>query len=350
MDMMLALVKEKEAEGLGLKKVPVPQPDHNDVLVKIIKTAICGTDVHIYNWNEWARKTIPPGLVIGHEFYGIVVARGDQVEDIKIGTRVSGEGHIVCGHCRNCLAGRRHLCKNTRGIGVNRDGAFAQYLCIPQSNVWQVADNIDDDVAACFDPLGNATHTALTYDLVGEDVLVTGAGPIGIMAATICRHVGARHVVITDINNYRLELAAKLGIRHTVNPRNTDLRQVLRDLQLKEGFDVGLEMSGSARALQDMIEVMYHGGKIALLGIPEPGTAIDWQKLVFNGLMLKGIYGREMYETWYKMTTMLQSGLDIAPLITHRLPVWEYKQGFDLMRSGISGKVILDWTVIYQGG
>lgn len=350
MDIMTALVKEKPQEGLWLKQVPVPRPGHNEVLIKIRKTAICGTDVHIYNWDEWAQKTIQPGLIIGHEFFGTVVARGDQVTDVEIGARVSGEGHIVCGHCRNCLAGRRHLCKNTSGIGVNRDGAFAEYLCLPQTNIWQVADNVSDDIAACFDPLGNATHTALTYDLVGEDVLITGAGPIGIMAAAICRHVGARHVVITDINEYRLQLAKKLGIRWTVDTRVTDLADVLKELKLKEGFDVGLEMSGSASALQDMIGVMYHGGKIALLGIPQPGTAIDWQKLVFNGLTIKGIYGREMYETWYKMTTMLQSGLEIEPLITHRLPVMEYEKGFALMRSGRSGKVILDWTEFSRKG
>ncbi len=346
MDTMLALVKTQAAKGLWLEEVPVPEIGKNDVLIRIRKTAICGTDVHIHEWNDWARRTIPPGLVIGHEFVGEIVALGDNVAGFAVGERVSGEGHIVCGACRNCLAGRRHLCRDTRGIGVNRNGAFAEYLALPAANVWRCAPDLPDDVVACFDPLGNATHTALAFDLVGEDVLIAGAGPIGIMAAAICRHVGARHVVVTDLNDYRLALAARMGATRTVHVGRETLREVMDDLHMKEGFDVGLEMSGSAAALRDMVDAMYHGGKIALLGLPDPEARIDWNRVVFNGLTLKGIYGREMFETWYKMTTMLQSGLDISPVITHRLPVLSYKEGFAIMASGRSGKVVLDWTGI----
>ncbi len=343
---MLALVKQRAEPGIWLREVPMPVVGKNDVLIKIRKTAICGTDIHIFHWNDWARKTIPAGITIGHEFVGEIAGFGDNVSGFKIGERVSGEGHIVCGSCRNCLAGRRHLCKNTSGVGVNRDGAFAEYLAIPYTNVWHCAADIPDDVVACFDPLGNATHTALAYDLVGEDVLITGAGPIGIMAAAICRHVGARHVVITDVNEYRLNLARRMGVTRAVNITQTSLPAVMDELAMKEGFDVGLEMSGNPSAFSGMIEVMYHGGKIALLGIPDVSTAIDWQKVVFSGLTIKGIYGREMFETWYKMTTMLQSGLDIGPVITHRLPARDYAEGFAIMGSGHSGKVILDWSAI----
>jgi threonine 3-dehydrogenase len=346
MDTMMALVKEKAEPGLLLKRVPRPRPGKNDVRIRISKTSICGTDVHIYAWDEWAQQTIPPGTIIGHEFVGIIDAVGENVEGFTVGERVSGEGHIVCGKCRNCLAGRRHLCKNTSGIGVNRDGAFAEYLILPYTNVWRCAPELSDDVVACFDPLGNATHTALTYDLVGEDVLITGAGPIGIMATAICRHVGARHIVVTDINDYRLKLAGQMGATRVVNVRHAELKPIMDTLNMKEGFDVGLEMSGNPQALNDMITSMYHGGKIALLGIPKKDTRIDWNKVVFNSLTLKGIYGREMYETWYKMTTMLQSGLNIDPVITHRLPASEYEQGFSIMQSGQSGKVILNWKEI----
>lgn len=343
---MLALVKEKSEPGIWLREVPIPVPGRNDVLIKILKTSICGTDVHIYEWNEWAQSHVPAGTVIGHEFVGEIAAFGDNVSGYQIGERVSGEGHIVCGSCRNCLAGRRHLCKNTQGVGVSRDGAFAEYLSIPYTNVWHCPHDIDDDVVSCFDPLGNATHTALTYDLAGEDVLITGAGPIGIMAAAICRHVGARYVVITDLNDYRLNLARRMGVTRAVNVRETSLTDVMNELNMKEGFDVGLEMSGSESALRQMIDVMYHGGKIAMLGIPSREIAIDWGKVVFNGLTIKGIYGREMFETWYKMTTMLQSGLDITPVITHRLPALDYQRGFEIMASGMSGKIILDWRQI----
>jgi threonine 3-dehydrogenase len=343
MDTMRALVKDKAEPGIWLRQVPVPVPGKNDLRIRILKTAICGTDVHIEQWDDWAQRTIPPGIVIGHEFVGLIDAVGENVSGFEVGERVSGEGHIVCGSCRNCLAGRRHLCKNTQGIGVNRDGAFAEYLVLPSSNVWRCAPDLPDDLIACFDPLGNATHTALTYDMVGEDVLITGAGPIGIMAAAICRHVGARHVVVTDVNDYRLDLARRMGATRAVNVARTQLKDVVQELKMKEGFDVGLEMSGSPAAFNDMINAMYHGGKIALLGIPKNETLIDWNKVVFNGLTIKGIYGREMFETWYKMTTMLQSGLTIDPVITHRLPASDYADAFAIMRSGQSGKVILDW-------
>jgi threonine 3-dehydrogenase len=341
---MKALVKKKAEPGLWLEEVPDPEIGINDVLIKIHKTAICGTDVHIYEWNEWARRTIPVPMTIGHEFVGKVESVGGNVTDFSPGDIVSGEGHLVCGRCRNCLAGRRHLCANTKGIGVNRDGAYAEYLCLPVTNVWYCDPNIPTDVLACFDPLGNATHTALSFDVFGEDVLITGAGPIGIMATAIVKHAGARYVVVTDLNPYRLELAKKMGATLTLNVGEGEtIAGAQKKLGMKEGFDVGLEMSGSADALRDMLANMCHGSKIAMLGIPQENTAIDWNTVVFNMITIKGIYGREMYETWYKMTVMIQSGMDITPVITHRFPYTEYEQAFEVMRSGKSGKVILDW-------
>ncbi|HEY8427042.1 MAG TPA: L-threonine 3-dehydrogenase, partial [Sandaracinaceae bacterium] len=316
----------------------------NDLLIEITKTAICGTDIHIYNWDEWSQKTIPVPMVVGHEFVGRVAKVGSHVSGFSVGDRVSGEGHITCGYCRNCRAGKRHLCRNTVGVGVNRPGAFAQYLAIPAVNAFKLPDAIPDEIAAFLDPLGNATHTALSFDLVGEDVLITGAGPIGIMAVAIARHVGARHVVITDVNPYRLELARKMGATRAVDVRSEDLRDVQKQLGMTEGFDVGLEMSGNAAAFRDMIANMNHGGRIAMLGIPPSDVAIDWNQVIFKGLVLKGIYGREMFETWYKMVSMLQSGLDVSPVLTHRFPIDEYQRAFDVMRSGQSGKVVLDWT------
>ncbi len=340
---MRALAKLKPETGIWMTEVPIPQIGINDVLIKIKKTSICGTDVHIYNWDAWAQKTIKTPMVIGHEFVGVIEKVGSNVRGHKVGDLVSGEGHIVCGHCRNCLAGRRHLCPNTKGVGVNRDGAFAEYLAIPQDNVWQCDPKISEDVISCFDPLGNAVHTALSFDMLGEDVLITGAGPIGIMAVAIAKHAGARHVVITDVNPYRLELAKKMGAELALDVSKNKLSDALKNLGMKEGFDVGLEMSGSAQALNDMIANMSNGGRIALLGILPPTTQVDWNKVVFGCLKLKGIYGREMFETWYKMTSMLQSGLDISPVITHRLPVEKFQEGFDLMRSGNSGKIVLNW-------
>jgi threonine 3-dehydrogenase len=324
-------------------EVIVPQYGHNDVLIKVMQTAICGTDVHIYNWDQWAQKTIPIGMTIGHEFVGEIVAMGDKVTSFEIGLRVSGEGHITCGHCRNCRAGRRHLCIHTVGVGVNRNGAFAEYLSLPAENVFPVADEIDNDHAAIFDPLGNAAHTALSFDLVGEDVLITGAGPIGVMAAAIAHHAGSRNVVVTDVNPYRLALAEKMGATRAVDVSNTQLTDVMQQLNMKEGFDVGLEMSGAMPALEQMLSTMNHGGKIAMLGLPSDKTAIDWSQVIFKGLTIKGIYGREMYDTWYKMSSMLQSGLNIEPILTHRFAAADFQQGFDVMRSGNSGKVILDW-------
>ena len=341
---MKALAKLKQEEGIWLTDVPEPEVGHNDILIKIRKTAICGTDVHIYNWDEWSQKTIPVPMVVGHEYAGEIVDVGQEVQGYKIGDRVSGEGHITCGHCRNCRAGRRHLCRNTIGVGVNRPGCFAEYLSLPAVNAFKLPDNISDDLAAVFDPFGNAVHTALSFDLVGEDVLITGAGPIGVMAAAVCRHVGARHVVITDVNDYRLDLARKMGVTRAVRADREDLRDVMRELNMIEGFDVGLEMSGAAGAFRSMLEVMNHGGKVALLGIPPSDTAIDWNQVIFKGLFIKGIYGREMFETWYKMAALLQSGLDINPIITHRFKADDFQKGFDIMRSGQSGKVILDWT------
>jgi threonine 3-dehydrogenase len=337
------LVKAKREPGLWLEDVPVPEPGINDVLIKIKKTSICGTDVHIYNWDEWSQKTIPVPMHIGHEFVGTVAAVGSNVHDVEIGELVSGEGHIVCGRCRNCMAGRRHLCAATKGVGVNRPGAFAEYLCIPVTNVWHADERIPTDVLSAFDPLGNATHTALSFPVLGEDVLITGAGPIGLMAAAIVRHAGARYVVITDVNPYRLELAKKMGVTLAVNVKERKLKDVQRELGMKEGFDVGLEMSGNAVAFRDMIENMCHGGKIAILGIGEREMAIDWHKIIFNMITLKGIYGREMYETWYLMTSMIQSGLDVTPAITHRFHYTEFEQAFAVMRSGNSGKVVLNW-------
>ena len=341
---MRAIAKLRPGPGLDLIEAPVPEPGINDVLIRIRKTSICGTDVHIYNWDAWAEKTIRPPMIIGHEFVGEIVAAGSNVQGFKPGDLVDGEGHIVCGRCRNCLAGRRHLCKDTKGVGVNRQGAFAEYLCIPAVNAVPVDPSIPLDVLSCFDPLGNAVHTALQYDLIGEDVLVTGAGPIGCMAAAIAKQVGARHVVVTDVNPARLALAARMGATRTVDVSRETLADVQREIGMKEGFDVGLEMSGNPRALADMIDNMSHGGRIALLGIMPEKAAVDWNKVVFNMLTIRGIYGREMYETWYKMTALIQSGLDISPVITHRLPFTEFQQGFDLMRSGRSGKIVLDWS------
>ncbi len=341
---MKALIKSKREPGIWMGDVPVPEIGPNDVLIRIRKTAICGTDVHIYNWDTWSQKTIPVPMVTGHEFMGVVAKVGSAVTGLKEGDRVSGEGHLTCGTCRNCRAGKRHLCRNTLGVGVNRQGCFAEYLAIPADNAFKIPDSVPDEIAAIFDPFGNAAHTALSFDLVGEDVLVTGAGPIGIMAVAICRRAGARHVVITDVNDHRLELARKMGPTRAVNAAREKLPEVMRDLGMTEGFDVGLEMSGSSDAFRSLVETMNHGGRVALLGIfPEP-VAIDWSQVVFKGLQLKGIYGREMYETWYKMTAMLQAGLDLSPVITHRLPIDRFAEGFDVMRSGKSGKVILDWA------
>jgi threonine 3-dehydrogenase len=341
---MKALVKRHAERGLWLEDVPEPQTGVNDVLIKVDRTGICGTDVHIYEWDAWAKKTIPVPMVVGHEFVGEVVQVGSNVLDFHPGEIVSGEGHVVCGRCRNCLAGRRHLCNATQGIGVNRPGAFAEYIALPMTNVWHHAADIDPDIASIFDPFGNAVHTALSFPVLGEDVLITGAGPIGLMAAAVVRHAGARHVVITDVNPWRLELAKQLGATRTVDVRNESLADVQKELNMHEGFDVGLEMSGNASAFQNMIANMCHGGKIAMLGIPSQEMAIDWNAVVFNMLTIKGIYGREMYETWYKMTVMLQSGLNISPVITHRLHYTEFEAGFQAMISGQSGKVILSWN------
>ncbi|MCL1982594.1 MAG: L-threonine 3-dehydrogenase [Clostridiales bacterium] len=343
---MMALVKSSPAPGLDMVEVPVPEPGPQDVLIKINKTSICGTDVHIYNWDEWAAGHISPPLVVGHEFVGEIAAVGPYVNGYKLGERVSGEGHIVCGVCRNCLAGRRHFCPNTVGVGVQRSGAFAEYLSIPASNVWHCSPDISDDIISCFDPLGNAVHTALSFDLTGEDVLITGAGPIGIMAAAVCRHVGARYVVITDVNPYRLALASKMGPDRAVNITEQSLTDVMKELGMREGFDVGLEMSGSAQGFNDMLQHMCNSGRIAVLGFLPASTTIDWNKVILNGLTIKGIYGREMYETWYKMTAMLQSGLDINPVITHRFDARDFEKGFAAMNSRESGKVVLDWTKI----
>jgi threonine 3-dehydrogenase len=340
---MKALVKKYAERGLWLEEVPEPTLTENDVLIKINKTAICGTDAHIYEWNEWAQKTIPVPMHVGHEFVGEVVETGSAVTGIKVGQRVSGEGHIVCGYCRNCRAGARHLCIHTKGIGVNKPGAFAQYLAMPASNVFPVGPHISDDIAAILDPLGNAVHTALSFDLIGEDVLVTGAGPIGIMGGMIAKHVAARHVVITDLNDYRLELAEKLGIETVVDVRKKALSDAMKELGMTEGFDVGLEMSGSPVAFNDMLANVRMGGKIALLGILPDSTKIPWGSVIFKGLLMKAIYGREIFETWYKMSSMLQSGLDVAGIITHHFMVEDYKEAFELMLSGKSGKIILSW-------
>ncbi|MFZ1614605.1 MAG: L-threonine 3-dehydrogenase [Holophaga sp.] len=342
---MRALVKAERAPCLTMQDVPMPEVGPNDVLIRVHKSAICGTDMHIWNWDAWAQKTIPVPMHVGHEYVGVIEKVGSAVTGYKGGERVTGEGHIVCGHCRNCRAGKRHLCPNTIGVGVNRPGSFAEYLAIPAENVFPVPASIPDDVVSIFDPYGNAAHTALSFDMVGEDVLITGAGPIGIMAAAIAKHVGARNVVITDVNEYRLDLATKLGATRAVNVATEDLKAVMHELGMTEGFDVGLEMSGNAHAFRSMIDSMSNGGRIALLGIFGEDAAIDWGKVIFKGLFLKGIYGREMYETWYKMSAMIQSGLDISPVITHRFPIDEFKAGFEAMGSGKSGKVVLDWGV-----
>ncbi len=341
---MKALVKQHARPGLWLADVPEPKPGINDVLIRVVKTGICGTDLHIYKWDAWAQKTIPVPMVVGHEFVGEVVEVGSNVSDFHPGEIVSAEGHVVCGRCRNCLAGRRHLCKDTSGIGVNRPGAFAELISVPMTNVWHHRPGVDLEVASIFDPFGNAVHTALSFDLLGEDVLITGAGPIGIMGAAIAKHAGARYVVITDVNDHRLALAKQMGATVAVNVQREKLRDVQAQLGMKEGFDVGLEMSGNPAAFRDMIEQMAHGGKIAMLGIPSEPMPIDWNKVIFNMLTIKGIYGREMYETWYKMSVMLESGLDIRPVITHRFHFTEFEKGFAAMLSGNCGKVILDWA------
>jgi threonine 3-dehydrogenase len=343
MDFMKAIVKLKPEPGIWMDQVPFPRIGHNDVLIKVMKTAICGTDIHIFNWDAWSRKTIPTPMAIGHEFVGIITEIGSEVRGLKEGDRVSAEGHITCGHCRNCRAGKRHLCRNTIGVGVNRPGCFAEYISVPATNVFPVPGMISDEIAAILDPFGNAAHTALSFDLVGEDVLITGAGPIGIMAVAIARHVGARHVVITDINDYRLKLAARMGATEAINVTRTSIADTIKKLGMQEGFDVGLEMSGNVQAFRDMLHAMNYGGRVAILGIPTGEVSLDLTEIILKGLKLKGIYGREMFETWYKMTSMLQSKLDISPVITHRFKVDDFKAAFDVMHSGRSGKVIMDW-------
>jgi threonine 3-dehydrogenase len=341
---MKALVKAKAERGIWMQDIPVPEVGHNDVLIRVNRSAICGTDIHIYQWDDWARHTIPVPLAVGHEFSGTIVECGIEVRGFEPGDRVSAEGHITCGVCRNCRAGRRHLCMSTKGVGVNRPGAFAEYIAVPAFNVFKLPDAITDDMAAILDPLGNATHTALSFDLVGEDVLITGAGPIGIMAVAIARYAGARHVVITDVNDYRLELARKMGASVALNVTRESIDDTMKALGMEEGFDVGMEMSGNPVAFRDLLRTMHHGGKVALLGIPPDDTAIDWNQVIFKGLILKGIYGREMFETWYKMSSMLQSGLNIEPVITHHFGIDEFQPAFELMESGKSGKVILHWN------
>jgi threonine 3-dehydrogenase len=341
---MKALVKARREPGIWMQDIEPPCVGHNDVLIRMKKTAICGTDIHIYNWDAWAQKTVPVPMQVGHEYCGEIVEVGSEVAGFAPGDRVSGEGHITCGHCRNCRAGRRHLCRNTIGVGVNRPGCFAEYMVLPASNVFKLPDAITDEIASVLDPLGNATHAALSFDLVGEDVLITGAGPIGIMAVAIARHVGARHVVITDVNDYRLDLARKMGASRALNVAHESIEGAMRDLGMEEGFDVGLEMSGNPVAFRDLLKSMHHGGRVALLGIPPSDVAIDWNEVIFKGLVIKGIYGREMFETWYKMAAMLQSGLDVTPIITHRFAIGEYQRAFETMNSGRSGKVILDWA------
>jgi threonine 3-dehydrogenase len=341
---MKALVKAKREPGIWMQDVPVPEYGVDDVLIKIEKTAICGTDIHIYTWDHWAQATIPVPMTVGHEFYGKIVEVGSEVKGLKIGQRVSGEGHLTCGLCRNCRAGKQHYCRNTLGVGVNRPGCFAEFLALPANNVLPLPDDITGDQASILDPFGNATHCALAFDLVGEDVLITGAGPIGIMAVAICRFIGARHVVITDVNDHRLELARKMGATRAVNVKYQPIRDVIDELGMAEGFDVGLEMSGNPAALSDMVNAMNHGGNIAMLGIPPQATPMDWNQVIFKSLTVKGIYGREMFETWYKMIAMLQSGLNISPVITHHFPIADYQQAFQIMASGQSGKVILDWS------
>ena len=341
---MRALVKAKAEPGIRMQDVPEPTIGPNDVLIRMRKTAICGTDMHIYKWDDWARRTIRVPMAVGHEYCGEIVALGSEVRGFAVGDRVSGEGHLTCGYCRNCRAGRRHLCRNTVGVGVNRPGCFAEYMALPAVNVFKLPDAIDDEIASILDPFGNATHTALSFGVVGEDVLVTGAGPIGIMAVAIARFAGARHVVVTDVNDYRLALAQRLGASRIVNVARDPLDGAMQSLGMAEGFDVGMEMSGNPAAFRDMLRTMHHGGSIAMLGIMPDGTGIDWDQVIFKGLMLKGVYGREMFETWYKMASMLQSGLDIRPVVTHRLPITDFRDGFEIMGSGQSGKVILDWA------
>lgn len=340
---MKSLSKLKSEPGIWMTDVPMPTIGHNDVLIKIRKTAICGTDVHIYNWDAWAQKTIPVPMTIGHEFVGEIVELGSEVKGLKVGDRVSGEGHITCGHCRQCRAGKRHLCRNTEGTGCDRVGCFSEYLSFPAFNVFPLPADLPDDIASILDPFGNAVHTALSFDLVGEDILITGAGPIGIMAVAIARHVGARHIVISDVNEYRLDLAKKMGVTRAVNPSKENFRDVMKELGMQEGFDVGFEMSGNGIAFNSMLEVMNHGGRVAILGIPPEKVAIDWNLVIFKGLFLKGIYGREMFETWYKMVSMLQSGLNISQIITHHFPVDDFEKAFQTMRAGNCGKVILNW-------
>jgi threonine 3-dehydrogenase len=342
---MKALVKSKREPGLWMEDVPIPSIGPNDVLIRIHTSAICGTDMHIWNWDAWSQKTIPVPMHVGHEYAGVIEKIGDEVEGYKVGDRVSGEGHIVCGHCRNCKAGKRHLCPNTVGVGVNRPGSFAEYLALPATNLFRLRSGISNEMAAIFDPYGNAAHTALSFNMVGEDVLITGAGPIGCMAAAIARHVGARNVVITDVNPYRLDLARRMGATRAVDVSKEDLKAVMHEMGMTEGFDVGLEMSGNGTAFKGMIENMVNGGRVALLGIFPEDVAIDWGKVIFKGLFMKGIYGREMFETWYKMAAMIESGLDISQVITHRFPIDEFRKGFEVMGSGRSGKVILDWGV-----
>lgn len=340
---MRALVKAKPEPGLWMERVDVPQPEPDEVLIRVKKSAICGTDFHIWKWDEWSANTVPVPMVVGHEFCGEIVDTGPAAKKFRIGQRVSGEGHIVCGICRNCRAGRGHLCRNTLGVGVNRPGSFAEYLCIPEDNVVPIPDDISDEIAAIFDPLGNAVHTALSFDLVGEDVLVTGAGPIGIMGALVAQRVGARKVVITDLSPYRIELAKKMGVQHVVHAANDDLSEVMASIGMTEGFDVGLEMSGAAPAMRDMIDKMNNGGKIALLGIAPTEFAVDWNKIIFKMLHVKGIYGREIFETWYKMIALVQSGLDLTDLITHRISIDDFDDGFQAIASGEAGKIVMDW-------
>ena len=340
---MHALVKQHPAPGIELAEIPKPTVGHNDVLIRVKRTAICGTDMHIYNWDPWAQKTIPVPMAIGHEYCGEIVEIGSEVTGFAIGDRVAGEGHITCGYCRNCRAGRRHLCRNTQGVGVNRPGAFAEYVAIPAFNAFKLPDAIDDEIAAILDPLGNAVHTALAFDVVGEDVLITGAGPIGIMATAIVRFIGARNVVITDVNDFRLDLARKLGATMALNVTRDSLDDAMNRLGMREGFDVGLEMSGNATALHDMLRTLHHGGSIAMLGIPPDEVAIDWNEVILKGLTIKGIYGRQMFETWYKMAALLQSGLDVRPVITHRVAYTEFQHAFDIMSRGQAAKVVMDW-------
>jgi threonine 3-dehydrogenase len=341
---MKALVKAKKEQGIWLLDVEKPSIGPNDVLVKIVKTAICGTDIHIYNWDEWSQATVPVPMVTGHEFFGIIEEIGSQVPGFRVGDRVTGEGHITCGHCRNCRAGKRHLCRNTLGIGVNRQGCFAEYLSIPMCNVFPVPDSVTDEMAAIFDPFGNATHSTLAFNMIGEDILITGAGPIGCMSAAIAKHVGARHVVVTEINPYRIKMAEQMGATIVFDPTKKKIADVMSDLGMKEGFDVGLEMSGHFQALRDMISMTNHGGKLALLGIPGKDVSVDWGEIILKGLTIKGIYGREIFESWYKMCALLESGLDLSPMITHTFAVDDYEEAFQVMRSGESGKVILDWV------